>query len=166
MRDADIAMYRAKQRGRGNWEIFDEVLRDRALERVATEHALRRALRDGELRLHYQPIVTLEDGTVQWVEALVRWEHPDRGLLPPGEFIPIAEDSSLILAIGEWTLREACEQAARWRERLGDRAPLPVSVNVSARQLGQPTLPDLIRRVLSETGVSPAISRSRSPRPR
>jgi predicted signal transduction protein with EAL and GGDEF domain len=156
VRDADIAMYRAKQRGAGNWEIFDEALRNRALERVATERALRHAIEHGELRLHYQPIVALDGGTLQSVEALVRWEHPERGLLPPGAFIPIAEESALILQIGAWTLREACEQASRWRARFGDRAPLPVSVNVSARQLAQPELPEIIRQVLAETGVNPA----------
>jgi len=154
LRDADIAMYRAKERGPGNWEIFDEELRERALERVATERALRHALETGELRLHYQPIVTLDGGTLQSVEALVRWQHPERGLLPPGEFIPIAEESALILQIGAWTLREACEQAHRWRVRFGDRAPLPVSVNVSARQLAQAELPEIVRQVLAETGLS------------
>jgi predicted signal transduction protein with EAL and GGDEF domain len=154
LRDADIAMYRAKERGPGNWEIFDEELRKRALERVATERALRHALETGELRLHYQPIVTLDGGILQAVEALVRWQHPERGLLPPGEFIPIAEESALILRIGAWTLREACEQAYRWRARFGDRAPLPVSVNVSARQLAQAELPEIVRQVLADTGLS------------
>jgi predicted signal transduction protein with EAL and GGDEF domain len=154
LRDADIAMYRAKQRGPGNWEIFDEALRNRALERVATERALRHALEAGELRLHYQPIVRLDGRILQSVEALVRWQHPERGLLPPGEFIPIAEESALILQIGAWTLREACEQASRWRASFGDLAPLPMSVNVSARQLTQVELPEIIRQVLAETGLS------------
>ena len=154
LRDADIAMYRAKQRGPGHWEIFDEELRKRALERVATERELRHALDTGELRLHYQPIVRLDGGTVESVEALVRWQHPERGLLPPGEFIPIAEESALILQLGAWTLKEACEQAHRWRARFGDRAPLPVSVNVSARQLAQPALPEIVKQALAETGVS------------
>ena len=145
---------RAKERGPGNWEIFDEELRKRALERVATERALRHALEAGELRLHYQPMVTLPGGTLQAVEALVRWQHPERGLLPPGEFIPIAEESALILQIGAWTLREACAQAYRWRTRFGDRAPLPVCVNVSARQLAQAELPEIIVQVLAETGLS------------
>jgi predicted signal transduction protein with EAL and GGDEF domain len=153
LRDADIAMYRAKERGPGNWEIFDEALRTRALERVGTERALRHALDAGQLRLHYQPIVSLDGGAMHSVEALVRWQHPERGLVPPGEFIPIAEESSLILQIGEWTLREACEQAARWRARFGDEAPLPVSVNVSARQLTQAELPEIIRQVLADTGL-------------
>ena len=153
LRDADIAMYRAKQRGPGNWEIFDAALRTRALERVGTERALRHALNAGQLRLHYQPIVSLNSGAINSVEALVRWQHPERGLVPPGEFIPIAEESSLILQIGEWTLREACEQAARWRARFGDQAPLPVSVNMSARQLTQAELPEIIRQILADTGL-------------
>jgi predicted signal transduction protein with EAL and GGDEF domain len=154
LRDADIAMYRAKERGPGQWEVFDERTRIQALERVGIERALRKALEAGELRLHYQPVVTLDGGTLQSVEALVRWQHPERGLLPPGEFIPIAEGSDLILQIGAWTLREACEQAYRWRARFGDRAPLPVSINVSARQLARPELPEIIRQVLGETGLS------------
>ena len=154
LRDADIAMYRAKELGPGRWEVFDEVIRNRALERVGIERELRRALELGELRLHYQPVVKLDDGALQSVEALVRWQHPERGLVPPGDFIPIAEESGLILQIGAWTLREACEQACRWRAEFGDRAPLPVSVNVSARQLAQPELPEIVGRVLRQTGMS------------
>jgi diguanylate cyclase (GGDEF)-like protein len=155
LRDADIAMYRAKQRGPGNWEMFDDAIRDRALERVATERELRHALTNGELRLHYQPIVSLDGGAMHSVEALVRWQHPVRGLVPPGEFIPIAEESALILQIGAWTLREACEQASRWRARFGDEAPLPVSVNVSARQLAQPELAEIIRQALADARLNP-----------
>jgi predicted signal transduction protein with EAL and GGDEF domain len=154
LRDADIAMYRAKELGPGRWEVFDELIRNRALERVGIERELRRALELGELRLHYQPVVKLDDGALQSVEALVRWQHPERGLVPPGDFIPIAEESGLILQIGAWTLREACEQACRWRAEFGDRAPLPVSVNVSARQLAQPELPEIVGRVLRQTGMS------------
>jgi diguanylate cyclase (GGDEF)-like protein len=153
--DADTAMYRAKERGPGQYELFDVSLRDRALERLSTERALRGALDAEELRLHYQPIVALDGGGIVTAEALVRWEHPERGLVLPGEFIPIAEKSALILQIGAWTLREACEQACRWRARFGGQAPLPVSVNVSARQLTQADLPDLVRQVLAETGLRP-----------
>jgi predicted signal transduction protein with EAL and GGDEF domain len=154
LRNADIAMYRAKQLGPGNWEIFDEALRIRALERVATERALRHAIDSGELRLHYQPVVSLAERTLRSVEALVRWQHPERGLLAPGEFIPIAEESALILQLGHWTLTEACKHAARWRALFGDQAPLPVSVNVSARQLAQAELPEIIRQVLADAGLS------------
>jgi diguanylate cyclase (GGDEF)-like protein len=154
VRDAEAAMYRAKEAGPGHWELFDELLRDRALERLGTERELRRALESGELRLHYQPIVAFDGGSIQGAEALVRWQHPERGLVPPGEFIPVAEESALIFQIGAWTLREACEQATRWRAEFGDRAPLPVSVNVSARQLAEAQLPEIIRQVLAETGLS------------
>ena len=154
LRNADIAMYRAKQRGPGHWEIFDEALRNRALERVATERALRHAISSGQLRLHYQPVMTLADTTMRSVEALVRWQHPERGLLAPGAFIPVAEQSALILQIGQWTLTEACEQASRWRALFGERAPLPISVNVSARQLAQPELPRIVAQVLADTGVN------------
>jgi EAL domain-containing protein (putative c-di-GMP-specific phosphodiesterase class I) len=123
---------------------------------VAIERALRHALHAGELRLHYQPVVALDDGTLQSLEALVRWEHPERGLLLPDEFVPIAEESELILQLGAWTMREACEQAQRWRAEFGYRAPLPVSVNVSARQLAQADLPASVSQVLVETGLSPA----------
>ncbi len=156
LRDADVAMYRAKERGPGLWEVFDERIRNRALERVRIEQALQKALEAGELLLHYQPIVALGDGTLDSVEALVRWQHPERGLIPPEKIIPIAEESALILEVGEWTLRAACEQASGWRRRFGDRAPLPVSVNVSARQLAQAELPAMIRRVLGETGLAAA----------
>ncbi|MFL5869196.1 MAG: putative bifunctional diguanylate cyclase/phosphodiesterase [Thermoleophilaceae bacterium] len=156
LRDADIAMYRAKERGTGHWELFDEALRNRALQRLATERALRVALDESQLRLFYQPIVSLKTGAIESVEALVRWEHPDRGLVFPADFIPIAEESALILQIGAWTLREACEQARDWRNRFGDMAPLPVSVNLSARQLAQSELPSIVGKVLSETGVSPS----------
>jgi diguanylate cyclase (GGDEF)-like protein len=156
LRDADIAMYRAKECGPGRWEIFDERIRAEALARIEVERALREALAAGELTLHYQPIVALDDGRVGAVEALVRWRHPERGLLLPREFIPIAERSALIFQVGEWVLREACEQAQRWRAIFGDQAPLPVSVNVSARQLAQPELPGVIEQVLAETGLNAA----------
>ena len=112
----------------------------RALERVATERALRHALEAGSCGSTTSRSWR-SMAAPQGVEALVRWQHPERGLLPPEEFIPIAEESALILQIGAWTLREACEQACRWRARFGDRAPLPVSVNVSARQLAQRSCP-------------------------
>ncbi len=136
LRDADAAMYRAKDLGRARHELFDDAMRDRVLGRLRTERALGRALDRDELRLHYQPIVSLDDRHIEGVEALVRWEDPERGLVAPGEFIPVAEESGLILRVGAWVMGEACRQAARWRRELGDRAPLPVNVNLAARQLG------------------------------
>ena len=113
LRDADAAMYRAKERGRGRFELFDETMRSRAVVRLQTEADLRRALERHELELFYQPNYTLDDdSTLVGIEALVRWNHPERGLLLPGDFIPIAEESGLIVEVGEYVLREACLQLA------------------------------------------------------
>jgi len=122
-----------------------------------TECSLRNALDRGELRLHYQPIVRLADRRqAEGVEALIRWEDPERGLVSPAEFIPLAEETGLILPIGEWVLGEACRQAAAWRRELGDHAPLPINVNLSARQLGQADLPRLVEHALVTAGLDPA----------
>lgn len=155
--DADVAMYRAKDLGRARHELFDAAMRDRVLARFRTERALRRALDHGELRLHYQPIVRLADRTHgEGVEALIRWEDSERGLVSPAEFIPLAEETGLILSIGEWVLGEACRQAAAWRREIGDGAPLPINVNLSARQLGQADLPRLVERALVNASLDPA----------
>jgi diguanylate cyclase (GGDEF)-like protein/PAS domain S-box-containing protein len=154
LRDAETALYRAKDRGRSRIEAFDSAARTTTVEnRLATEHALRLALRNGELRVHYQPAVTLGDRQPIGVEALVRWEHPKRGLIPPAEFIPVAEESELIVELGEWVLEQACGQLADW---LGNDAVTPdlrVAVNVSARQISRPELPDTVARVLGRTGL-------------
>jgi diguanylate cyclase (GGDEF)-like protein/PAS domain S-box-containing protein len=150
IRDADAAMYRAKERGKGRYEIFDEAMRADAVARLETESALRRALDRNELRLHYQPEIDLATGAIAGYEALVRWEHPVRGLLGPGAFLPLAEETGLIVGIGEWVLREACTDARRWTQ------PLTLSVNVSARQLAQHDLVAMVRRALSETGTDPS----------
>jgi diguanylate cyclase (GGDEF)-like protein/PAS domain S-box-containing protein len=150
IRDADAAMYRAKERGKGRYEIFDEAMRADAVARLETESALRRALDRNELRLHYQPEIDLATGAIAGYEALVRWEHPVRGLLGPGAFLPLAEETGLIVGIGEWVLREACTDARRWTQ------PLTLSVNVSARQLAQHDLVAMVRRALSETGTEPS----------
>jgi diguanylate cyclase (GGDEF)-like protein/PAS domain S-box-containing protein len=154
IRDADAAMYRAKDRGKGRYEVFDEEMRADAVVRLETESALRRALERGELRLHYQPEIDLASGAVVGFEALVRWEHPARGLLQPGSFIPLAEETGLVVPIGEWVLREACAESARWA-RPGE-PPLTLSVNLSVRQLAQPDLVSTVRRALAETGTDPA----------
>ena len=156
LRDADAAMYRAKALGRARNELFDEAMGDRVRDRLRTERSLRGALDGAELRLHYQPIVSLADRHhVEGVEALIRWEHPERGMVSPAEFIPIAEESGLILPIGEWVLGEACRQASEWRRELGSRAPLPVHVNLAARQLGERHLAEIVKRVLADTGLDP-----------
>jgi diguanylate cyclase (GGDEF)-like protein/PAS domain S-box-containing protein len=154
IRDADAAMYRAKERGKGRYEIFDEAMRADAVARLETESALRRAVERGELRLHYQPEVNLATGAVRGFEALVRWDHPQRGLLGPNAFIPLAEETGLIVPIGEWVLREACTEAARWAAVSSE--PLTLSVNLSARQLAQQDLVAMVRRAMAETGIDPA----------
>ena len=143
-------MYRAKENGRGGFELFDAVMRGHASERLRVENDLRRALEAGdELIAHYQPIVTLDGGAVTGVEALVRWNHPERGLVPPGEFIPVAEESGAILAIGERVLRLACAEAARWNAARATRPPLSVSVNLSPRQVTSPGIAATGRRACS-----------------
>jgi diguanylate cyclase (GGDEF)-like protein len=153
LRDADAAMYRAKELGRGRVEVFDDRLRERLDARLRIERELRHGLEHGELHLVYQPVVSLADGRIGSVEALVRWHHPERGVVSPGEFLPVAEESGLIIRLGEEVLVQACRQAARWRAALGDDAPLPVNVNLAARQLGQPGFVDVVRRIVAESGV-------------
>ncbi len=156
IRDADIAMYRAKQ-ARGRVELFDQTSRTRVVERVRTTSELRRAIDEGELFMVYQPLVDLIDGSVRWVEALLRWEHPDRGLVSPDEFIPLAEESGLILPMGEWILDEVAAQVAAW-DASGDPAlaGLSCGVNLSARQLVERSLPDMVEGTLTRRGVDPA----------
>jgi diguanylate cyclase (GGDEF)-like protein len=155
LRDADVALSRAKERGRDRYEIFDTPMRARLLDRVALESDLRLALDTGQLRLHYQPVVTVSEGTLSAVEALVRWQHPERGLLGPGEFIPVAEESELIVSLGAWVIEEACAQIRRWRDADPARLGVRVSVNVSARQLS-PGLIETVAAALEEHGVGPA----------
>ncbi len=156
MRDADAAMYRAKEQGRGRYELCDDDMRERAQRRAQTEQALSLALDRGELELHFQPVVALNGGAITAVEALLRWHHPEHGLIDPEEFIPIAEESGQIIPIGAWVLREACLQAVRWRSHLGAKAPAPIAVNLSARQLAIPELAEVIEQILVETGCAPA----------
>jgi diguanylate cyclase (GGDEF)-like protein len=154
LRDADAAMYRAKEKGRARCEFFDATMRTEALDHLETQSALHRALERDELRVFYQPVVDLASGLVTGVEALVRWEHPQHGLVPPASFIPLAEETGLIVPIGAWVLDEAMAQAARWRERSWGRS-LTVNVNLSARQLRQPDLiPGLMASLLA-SGTDP-----------
>jgi EAL domain-containing protein (putative c-di-GMP-specific phosphodiesterase class I) len=139
-------LYRAKDRGRGRYELFDEPMREHVMRRVRTENDLRRELDAGELRVHYQPVVHLSDRRPVGVEALVRWQHPERGLLGPGEFIPLAEEAGLIGELGLWVLRESCRQAAEWQRSF---APdLCLSVNVSGRQVAEPAFPAKVTDVV------------------
>ncbi len=134
LRDADIAMYRAKALGKARYELFDIVMRDQIMRRLALETELKRALELGEFRLWYQPIIALEPRQLHGFEALLRWQHPERGLLAPGEFMQVLEDTGLIVPLGIWVLEEACRQFADWRHRYSSAAPLKISVNLSARQ--------------------------------
>jgi diguanylate cyclase (GGDEF)-like protein len=155
LRDADTAMYEAKLTGKGQYVVFDVSMRQRVQNRLTLELDLRKALDGGELFLVYQPIVSLQTGQIESFEALVRWKHPERGIISPGEFIPIAEDTGLILPIGEWVMREACGQFTRWRQCMGDAAPRSISVNLSRKQLMLPDLPETIQRILDQTGMAP-----------
>ena len=155
LRDADIALYSAKENGRARIEVFDADARMPGVDLLATEQALRLALRHGELRLYYQPEVDLGTQRVVALEALARWEHPERGLVPPAEFIPVAEESGLIVPIGEWVLREACMQLARWRQDGVVADDVRVAVNVAARQLSHLSLPDTVEAALVAADLPP-----------
>jgi diguanylate cyclase (GGDEF)-like protein len=153
IRDADSALYRAKERGRGGYEIFDEVMRARVIEHMQTENDLRRAIQRQELELHYQPVVRLRDGSIVAMEGLLRWNHPERGLIGPLGFIPVAEESRLIVPIGRWVIERACRQAALWQELTPDAAPIGVSVNLSARQVADPELISHIEGSVRASGI-------------
>ncbi len=154
MNAADTAMYRAKKNGKAQHVVFEEEMSAEALEGLELESDLRRAVDRGEFSLHYQPEVLLENGQIFCLEALLRWNHPERGTILPLEFITTAEETGLIVQIGRWVLREACRQALLWRERYADAAPL-VSVNLSARQFQQPGLTETVAAILAETGLPP-----------
>jgi diguanylate cyclase (GGDEF)-like protein len=155
LRDADVAMFQAKQKGRDHTELFGHSMRARILESVELEHSLRRGIMREEFRLHYQPAVSLNTGRPILVEALLRWDHPDRGLMPPADFIPLAEDTGLIVPIGSWAAREACRQVAEWRRRYPELVDLHVSVNLSGRQFGDKALVDTIAAALDDSGLHP-----------
>lgn len=150
MSAADMALYRAKQEGRGAYRLFEPTMNDELRDRRLVANDLASAAEAGQLDLAYQPQVDLVSGDVTGFEALIRWYHPERGEVPPGVFVPIAEENGLILKLGEWVLRTACAEAAGWR------VPLGISVNVSAAQIHNPGLARLIHEVLVETGLSPA----------
>ncbi len=156
LRDALTALHQAKLGGRARWVLFDERVRARTVERFLLEHELRRALERDELTLAYQPIVDVSGGRIVGLEALVRWPHPERGAVPAGEIVALAEETGLIIPLGEWVLRRACRQAAEW-QRLGAGTPPPIiSVNLSAHQLRHPGLVASVHRVLAETALPPS----------
>ena len=155
LQDADTAMYRAKTKGRSRIELFSDTRLESAEARLQTATALRRALEGNELRVFYQPIVSATDSRPLAVEALVRWQHPDRGLVPPDEFIPIADETGMIIPIGRWVLREALRERASWQVALPAHPPLRLAVNISASQLSDRTLVDDVTAALTDTGADP-----------
>lgn len=158
LRNADIAMYEAKRRGKARFEVFKTPMNVRARERLELEIELQRAIERGEFVLHYQPVVDLRTGRINEVEALIRWRHPLRGLLPPADFIAIADETGTILDIGGWVLRRACRRLRQWQQELPappGQLPLTMSVNLSTRQFLQPSLTETVRAVLDETGINP-----------
>jgi EAL domain-containing protein (putative c-di-GMP-specific phosphodiesterase class I) len=154
LRDVDIAMYRAKVLGKDCIEVFSPQLHDQVFMRLALESELRHALENHEFELYYQPIFSLTTDQITGFEALIRWNHPARGLLAPNEFLPVAEETGLILQIGQWVLYEACSQLSRWRQIPG-LENLTVNVNTSPRQLKQLDFVEQVINVLGETGLSP-----------
>jgi diguanylate cyclase (GGDEF)-like protein len=155
LRHADAASQMARQRGGGAVHRFDGEMQDRARRRAEVEDALRGAADRGELVLHYQPEVSLRTNQIAGVEALVRWQHPEWGLVAPGEFVPVAEASNLILEVGAWVLRTAADQCAAWRDRYGDRTPT-VSVNISGRQFAQDDVVEVVAGTLERSGADPS----------
>ena len=156
LRNADVAMYTAKSRGRGRYELFKPSMHKAMLDRLDLEADLRRAVERGEFVVHYQPTVALATGRISGMEALVRWKSPERGLVPPGAFIPVAEDTGLITPIGAHVLEEACRQSMAWKREFGTDAPSTISVNVSARQLQDDALVASVASILERTGINPA----------
>jgi diguanylate cyclase (GGDEF)-like protein len=153
LKNSDTALYRAKEQGRNNYQLYTPAMNARAFERLAMENSLRRALDKEEFLLHYQPIIDMASGQIVGMEALVRWQHPDLGLVFPAEFISLAEETGLIVPLGEWVLRKACAQSQAWQK--AGLPPLMLSVNLSARQFQHHDLVDIISRVLKETELNP-----------
>jgi len=155
IRNADLAMYAAKQGGKGAFAIFEPWLRDRLAERMDLESSLHGAVERDELEVHYQPIISLENGRITGFEALLRWDHPERGPIEPAVFIPVAEETGLILPLGEWVMKRACVQVAAWRAEFPQHGPLTVTVNLAPRQLVDPALPGAVRAALDASGLPP-----------
>ncbi|MEM7595029.1 MAG: EAL domain-containing protein [Cyanobacteria bacterium P01_A01_bin.83] len=157
LRDADIAMYRAKDSGKARYKVFDQTMYDETLRVVELENNLRLALERDEFVMHYQPIMSIDNNSLVGFEALIRWQHPERGFISPVEFIPIAEDTGLILDIGEWLLKEACQQLQTWRQRfafLPQISSLKMSINIASQQLQEPDFITKLDRILLETGLN------------
>jgi EAL domain-containing protein (putative c-di-GMP-specific phosphodiesterase class I) len=156
LRDADIAMYRAKARGKAQYQIFDRTMHQNALQQLKLETEMRYGLEREEFSLHYQPIIKLKTNDLVGFEALVRWNHPTRGMVSPMEFIPAAEETGLILPLGKWILQESCRQLRKWQNHNSLANTIAVSVNLSSKQFLQPDLSEQVATVLEETGLSPS----------
>lgn len=156
LRDADTAMYCAKALGKAQSQVFDARMHARALTLLEIESDLRRAMEREELEVHYQPIVALESGRISGFEALVRWPHPERGMISPTDFIPIAEETGLVIQIDRWVLKQACLQMRRWQEALPHTGQMKISVNLSCKQFMQPTIVEQVLETLRETGLDPS----------
>jgi diguanylate cyclase (GGDEF)-like protein len=156
LRNADLAMYRAKGEGKGRFEIYEAGMHAVVVDRMALKADMRRGLADQEFEPYYQPIVDLETGRITGVEALVRWNHPERGLIAPDAFIPMAEETGLIIPIGSFVLHQACAHAAEWHTEFGDRAPASMSVNLSPRQIQDPGIVGDVELALAQSGLAPA----------
>lgn len=154
LQHADAAMYSAKDRGRARVEMYESGSRDRAVRYLRTGNELHRALERGELRVFFQPITSLETGRIAGFEALVRWQHPERGLVGPDQFVGLAEETGLVVPIGAWILEQACTQARAWHQQ---GAPITISVNLSPRQLAEPTLVDTVAGAIERTGIDPEL---------
>jgi diguanylate cyclase (GGDEF)-like protein/PAS domain S-box-containing protein len=155
LRNADTAMYHAKAHGRGRFEMFNQGMREQAVARMEIEKDLGKAIKGNQFALYYQPKVSLSNQRITGFEALIRWNHPTRGLLYPSEFIPVAEETGLIVPLGLWVLREACRQMADWQKSMISDPPLTISVNLSFKQLAEPGLAGEVERILAETGLDP-----------
>jgi diguanylate cyclase (GGDEF)-like protein len=155
IRSADIALSHAKEQGRSRYVLFDETLDKYSIDRLRMESELREAVERDQLILHYQPEIDLPSGEIVGFEALVRWNHPVRGTVPPAEFITLAEETGEIISIGKWVLREACRQAAEWRDTIFHERPFTMAVNLSANEFLEPGLAWEVLRVLRETGLDP-----------
>jgi diguanylate cyclase (GGDEF)-like protein/PAS domain S-box-containing protein len=155
LRDADIAMYKAKSLGKARYVVFNESMRTDLVDRIKIESDLRLCLESQQFTLHYQPIYSTKENRMIGVEALLRWQHPQRGFISPTEFIPIAEETDLIMPLGLWALREACSQMHIWHQKYPKNPPLVVSVNISTKQLSRPDFPDEVIKILEDTGLDP-----------
>jgi predicted signal transduction protein with EAL and GGDEF domain len=155
LRDADTAMYRAKENGKGRYELFDKDMHAKAVSRLRLERDLREAVDKDQFCVHYQPIVNLSNGKISGFEALVRWNHPVDGLIQPYKFIPVAEETGLIVQIGQWVLEEACRTVKQWQQTSAANRDLSLSVNLSARQVAQPDLLEQVKAALINSGFEP-----------